>query len=343
MPMKSLKTELLKKLSRVYGLAGLRPVQQVKTGVLSKNYILQTGKTKYFLKQYRLHVGDKVQEIHAAKDFFSKGGVPVVLPLKSKAGRTFIKHGGEVYALFPYLPFKTVANGDELNMQQLQNLGALLGRMHRLSSKQLPNIAHTNIPEWNAEHVVELKHKFTVTANQILDIIAKKKTKTKFDILAKKTLLLKLRLLNKLPKSFDVKKLGKAHFLHGDFHERNVFFGKDQNVAHVFDLEKYEVRPRALELARSVEIICFRGRYTAKNFRRAQIYVNAYRSVYPITKREVDYALRFLWYRHCCTSWVETEHYLHNDTRPDQFLAHSYNYLNYFSKHNKQFINKIWS
>ena len=335
--------ELLNKLAKAYELKGVKLVGRVKHGVLSNNYIVQAGGAKYFLKHYRITVAGRVQDVHQAKQIFYKHGVPVVLPLPTKSGTTYVKLGKDAYALFPYINSKQVVNGYELNTQQIQNMARMLAHMHNLSRQRLPKVTSVGITPWSLSYVKKLKQDFVLDANEILVIIRAKKKKTQFDLQAESGLLLKLQLLSDIPSTFDIRKLGKPHFLHGDFHQRNVFFNPDNTVAHVFDFEKSDIQPRAFELIRSAYIMFFTEKFTARNFNRAHMYLRTYRQVYPISKSELECAVKILYYRHILSLWIECEHYKNHDFRPDQFLTGNILYLKYFHKHgSEEFVNKIW-
>lgn len=336
-------TELSNKLAKPYGFKGLKLVGRVKHGVLSNNYIVQAGGVKYFLKHYRVAVAGRVQDVHQAKQIFYKHGVPVVLPLTTKSGVTYVKLGKDAYALFPYINRKAIVNGYELNVQQVQSMARMLAHMHSLSRQRLPKVASAGITPWSASYVNKLKQDFVLCANEILAIIRAKKKKTLFDLQAERGLLLKLQLLSDIPSAFDLRKLGKLHFLHGDFHQRNVFFNPDNTVSHVFDFEKSDIQPRAFELIRSIYIMFFTEKFTATNFKRARVYLRTYRQVYPIPKSELVNAVKVLYYRHILSLWIEREHYKNHDFRPDKFLPGNILYLKYFHKHGSQeFVGKIW-
>ncbi len=335
--------ELLNKLAKAYGLKGLKLVGRVKHGVLSNNYIVQASGVKYFLKHYRVTVAGRVQYVHQAKQIFYKYGVPVVLPLPTKSGVTYVKLGKDAYALFPYINSKQVVNGHELNTQQIQNVARMLAHMHGLSRQRLPKVASVGVTPWSAGYVKKLKQDFVLGANEMLAIIRAKKRKTQFDLQAERGLVLKLRLLNDMPIAFNMRKLGKPHFLHGDFHQRNVFFNPDNTVSHVFDFEKSDIQPRAFEVVRSINIIFFSEEFNIKNFRRAHIYLSAYCNVYTIPKSEIISAVQISYYRHILSLWIEREHYKNYDFRPDKFLSGNILYLKYFHRHgSEEFVDKIW-
>jgi Ser/Thr protein kinase RdoA (MazF antagonist) len=173
-------------------------------------------------------------------------------------------------------------------------------------------------------------------------VIAKKRNKTTFDRAAEKLVRQKQALAAGVPETFDTKALGKPHVSHGDFHAENVFFSKQGAVTHVFDFEKFEIFPRSLELFRSLHLICFGDGFSEKNFRKGREYIKAYNAVYPIKRAEFAAAVYYSSYRHVFGTWIEAEHYLHNNTRPDIFLRSDARAVQYFSVHTNDFINRVW-
>lgn len=333
---------LLAQVGHTYGLKGVAFVRKIAVGALSNNYIVLSGGTRYFLKHYRAKAKDRIVGIHAAKQFFSLGGISVILPLPTQVGSTYFLFENEAYALFPYVVGKQVHTARSLSLVQARSLGSTLAKMHRLSSKKLPRIPAPRLPAWTAAHGRKLQLRLEETVQRILEVIARKRVKNKFDRRAQKLLELKLRLSSNNPRRFNTQTLGKPHVTHGDYHTGNVFFNARGAVSHVFDFEKFELYPRSLELFRSLYISCFNGRFAVENFKKARTYLDAYRSVYPIPQEEFAQAVRYSAYRHVYSTWVEAEHYLHHNTRTDKFLLGDWQSVEYFAEHLETFIEKVW-
>lgn len=334
---------LLAEVNKVYSLKGARLVRKMTVGALSNNYVVSSGGRRYFLKHYRAKAKDQIVAIHAAKQFFSLGGIPVILPLPTQAGSTYFLYENEAYALFPYVVGKQAHAVGSVSLPQARSLGSTLAKMHLLSSKKLPHISAPRLPAWTAAHGRELQLRLEETTQRILKVIARKRVKNQFDRRAQKLLELKVQLASYNPRRFNVQTLGKPHATHGDYHIGNVFFNARGEVGHVFDFEKFELYPRSLELFRSLYISCFNGRFTTENFKKARAYLDAYRSVYPIPQEEFAQVVRYSAYRHIYSTWVEAEHYLHHNTRTDKFLLGDLQSIQYFTQHLEQFITRVWS
>lgn len=333
---------LLVQIGQTYGLKGVTLVRKVTVGALSNNYVIASGGRRYFLKRYRAKAKDRIVGIHAAKHFFSTGGIPVILPLPTQAGSTYFLYEDEAYALFPYVVGKQVRAVRSLSPAQARSLGSTLAKMHRLSSKKLPRIRAPRIPAWTVTYGNELQQRLETTVQRIIQVIARKKVKNQFDRRTHQLLELKLQLASRNPRRFNVQTLGKPHVTHGDYHIGNVFFNAQGEVSHVFDFEKFELYPRSLELFRSLYISCFNGRFTAESFKKAKAYMRAYNVVYPIRREEFAQAVRYAAYRHVYSTWVEAEHYLHHNTRTDKFLLGDWLSVRYFSEYVETFIEKVW-
>ncbi len=322
---------ILQKISEYYGLKAVS-AEKVTKGFMSENHVIfvgdqnsaQNDTQKFFLKKYRFDDKERIEEIHTVKSFFAKGGVPVILPITTKADKTFFEHDGAYYALFPFINEKQLERGS-LTDAAVISLGKMLGHIHLLGAKaKLPVQARFNFKLESAEKTLK-------KIDPILSSINGKPLLDDFDKLALKNIELKKNLIQN-GGGVDGLILPSDHLIHGDYLYHNVFFDEHDNVSHVFDFEKTGYSPRTYELLRSMMY----GLVTADgslDIRRMKMYVDAYRSVYPISNDELKKGLRLLRLKSARGFWVESEHYLKDNTRVDGFLKSDFDRVVYLSEH----------
>ncbi len=336
--------KILKRVNRLFDLPPLSYSGKAKGGFLSDNYIL-TGKSgKYFLKKYRNAVGNRLPIISATEEFFADQDIPIILPIKTKTGKSYFQIDNEYYSLYPFIKAKGFDHKkDKLTPAMAKSIASNLALIHKLSGKNKSKLSKERIHEWDPKKVLSKTalEDFRNYTEKVRSTINKKKPKTAFDKVALDTLKLKESIANTFPKKIKITGLGKNHVVHGDYHAQNLFFDTDDQVSHIFDLEKTETRPRSTELVRSMFIICFNSYFTNKQFKLAKTYIEAYNDIYPIDKSEVESAIRFMFYKHTLNLWIEKGHYLNNYTRADILLPGEFRFLTYLSKNIESLIKRL--
>jgi hypothetical protein len=137
--------------------------------------------------------------------------------------------------------------------------------------------------------------------------------------------------------------LGHDTIVHGDYHEQNVFFDKDDNISHIFDFEKTKVSSRHLELIRSMFLICFNHDYSKENFKKAKLYFDTYNILYPIDMTIFEDCLNFHIIKLFHSTWIEDEHYLKGNLRLDNLYKGNFETIKYMSSEVDDFKKQILS
>lgn len=319
--------DLLKIVSDLYGIKIPMKYEKVAKGVLSDNYILDTGQEKFFLKKYRFPNEEKIREIHLVKNFFASGGVPVILPIVFEGNKSYFSFRGSCYALFPFVS-DGLLEGEDLSDVAVISMAKMLAKIHLLGAKSTLQIRD------NTKHPID-KATFLSKANLILEKIEAKNEFNEFDILAREAVLLKKKLVEESSASYlspESLMLPKNHLLHGDYLAHNLFFNKDDSVSFVFDFEKAGYGRRTYELYRSMFYSLCGGKMTEENMRRSKLYLECYLKEYPMPKDEIENGLRGHLLKEIYNLWVEGEHYLQNNYRPDIFLRENLERVKFFSE-----------
>jgi len=316
--------ELIERISDSYGIEGLSIHSKDNLGILSENHVLISNDgTKYFLKKYRFENVKKVELIHQVKQFFYSKGIPVILPIKTKVGSTFYTFEGGTYALFPFVEGVVIGKG-ELKTPNSKSMGGILAKVH------LAGKGHS-IPGVEVENIGRDKNEFLVKVENILDIISDKTCKDSYDEQAEYILNKRIDTVSRLSGSEYTAQLVNDHLLHGDYHNYNVFFDKEGEVTEVFDWEKSKIGPRGWELARSIDLCCFDTGYETQHFDVAKAFLKAYALIYPISKDEFATGFGYYNYTQIFSNWIESEHYLNNNHKPDAFMERNIKRFDYFS------------
>jgi len=295
----------------------------VNSGFLSENYVLNGGGKKYFLKKYRFDDQKRIEEVHLAKRYFSDGGIPVILPLRARDGKTFFLFCGGYYALFPFVSGRQ-SEAERLTEKAIGSLGETLGKMHSLGKDADLGIEECFKP-WSRDAALE-------KIKLILTELAKRTPLSGFDKLAFKTIELKKRLVFLNTVKYEELDLPSNHLVHGDYLAHNVFFDEIGKVSHVFDFEKADRAPRAYELFRSMIYNFLNGDIGPDSLARAKRYFDSYSSVYPISKDEVKKGLMSSYLKSIHSIWIEGQHYLNNIDRVDGFLLADFKRTKYLSE-----------
>jgi len=327
-----MKQELIDQIAGLYILPGIKFVEKVEEGFLSNNFVLIQKRTKYFLKQYRKFDEDRLKEIHNVKSFFNEGGVPVILPIKNKNGRSYFNFEGAYYSMFPFIDGLHLGRKN-LSKEACKNLGEMLAKIHLQGKKQHPEVM-------KRQSRFE-KSKFFRQLEKVLPFIEKDKEKSNFGKLAHQSILLKKSIIESNKETEESVALPYDHLIHGDYHNNNVFFDKENNVTHVFDWEKTMIAPRVFELVRSMCYTFFDGEFEEDNFERALIYLSAYNYLYPISQDEIRRGIIMYFITKSQTLWIENTHYLDGSSRVDLFLENEIKTLIYLKDNFENFIGKL--
>ena len=324
----------LEKIRVLYKEAGnARLTEKISGGYLSHNFILQGDNAKLFLKQYRFASLEKIEEIHRVKFFFRDGGIPIILPIKNNTGEYIFEDDGKFYALFPFVEGNIIRRKDR-SPKAFASAGKMLGRIHALSKNGFPRIIDSCHRGWN-------KQTFLERAEGMKEKIEAIPKKEYFYKLALETLNCKIQLAKENETCLEDLSLRKDHIIHGDYHGQNIFYDNNDEVQNIFDIEKTEVSPRTIEIARAIDYMCFSNDYTAKSFDDASVFLSAYNEIYPLGIEELARGVRAYYLEKAHSIWIEEEHYIRGNFRVDCFLGGELLMLKYYSKNFNEFIDGL--
>ncbi|KKP85170.1 MAG: hypothetical protein UR83_C0003G0005 [Candidatus Moranbacteria bacterium GW2011_GWF2_35_54] len=318
--------KLINKINSIYDLDGeVEFLSVVEKGFLSENYILKNNKQKFFLKKYRAFGLDRLKETHAVKKFFYKHKIPVIMPINTKAKKTFFLWKSNYYGLFPFVNGRQI-DVDKLNKKEMESCAELLAKIHLVSKSKCPKLVKGRSFGWDKKNSLK-------KSRYILNLIKNKKVQSVFDKKVAKYLVQKIEFIKKNKIEYEDLKLKNDHLIHGDFHEDNIFFDKKGDIMNV--------SPRVLELVRAMWFLCFYDRYDGSAFKRAQIFLSQYSSIYPIDKDELRRGIAAWHLNQLHSMWVVDEIYLKNNKRVEILMNSYINFLNYQSRNLEKFSKRI--
>lgn len=314
--------QILIKINQLYGI-NVCSSEKVEKGFLSDNYFLSDGIKKFFLKKYRFNNSNRIAEIHASKKFFADGGVPIILPITLLDGKTFFEYDTAYYALFPFIEGRHLEKGD-LSENAIISLGQMLGKIHLLGKESKIVI--------DDRFKIDNEEKTSKKIDDILAKISEVSCPSDFDKVALENVQMKKELLLKNTVTSESLGLNCDHLIHGDYLDHNVFFGENDKVKWVFDLEKTNYSPRTYELFRSMIYGFLSAGVIQVDLENAKKYIDAYSRVYPISKDEIKRGLQLYFVKTIHGFWVESEHYLKGNTRVDHLLFDDHKRIRYLSE-----------
>jgi homoserine kinase type II len=326
--------KLREKLTDLYNIIATN-FEPVTKGTLSTNFVVHSNNSKYFLKGYKFENKEKISEIHSVKKFFLEGGIPVIMPIEGKHNSTYFELNNKFYALFPFVEGENYEHyGNPIpNKQAIRSLGEMCAKIH-LRGKENTIRTLKQFNPWNTQKSLE-------TFEKILSVISAIKNKSVLDEQAVESLRLKKKLLETNDIQFESLGFKNDHLIHGDYLDHNVFFNDNNEVIAVFDFEKADTSPREYELFRSMMLTFVHGLDPKTELENIKIYLDAYRSVYPLSEEQIRNGFELFYQKQIHGTWVESEHYLNNNTRVDMFLEIEYKRLKFMAEHKDMIIKTL--
>jgi len=242
----------------------------------------------------------------------------VAPPIPDQAGRTLIRHGGQLFALYPWVDGVHIP-GPELTEAQCRELGSLLARFHGALLKILgpvrqPLFQPTPDPEAARLHALRL-----------LELCRARPEREGIDELAEFRLTERIGLIRTYtPRRPPETLLLTVGHVHGDFHGLNVLHGSSGEVRAVVDWDRLCVGPYGEELVRSALILFVDRRDGTLDLDRVRAYIGGYLDQRPWMAAEMELAVHRLWWERLTDFWMLTWRYEKCDPRAGaQFPAAS--------------------
>jgi homoserine kinase type II len=316
-------------LLRRYGLGPLLEARVVSAGVLNQNLAAVTARGGFFLKGYRYADPAPIDREHTLIRFVADQGLPAVSPLADPAGRTFLRVGGRLWAVFPLIQDRQL-NPGELSAPEAAALGGVLGRLH-LALNQVPPALADRFPsklQWNRPAALRLMTELEVE-------IRRRPAHDPFDQHTAASFAYRRALFARgVPPSEAFASL-PMQLLHGDFHSGNVFFGRQQ-VTGIVDWELAGPGPRAWEVIRALDLALPLHEDFQTGGERIRAFLSAYAAEAPLSEQEATVMPDLYWSARVHTLWPYEEHYRKGNARSDRTAMQDLATLQWWSSHREE-------
>jgi Ser/Thr protein kinase RdoA (MazF antagonist) len=124
-----------------------------------------------------------------------------------------------------------------------------------------------------------------------------------------------------------------VQLLHGDFHDRNLFFGADGSITGIIDWELAAHGPRAWEIIRALDVALNLPQDLASGGARLRAFLHGYAAEAPLTVEECQAMPDLYWVYRVHSLWVFEEHYRKGSARTDHLAMEDVPALEWWQRH----------
>lgn len=239
--------------ARHLALGDVLSLEATTAGLLNRGLVATTATGRWFLKGSRYPDPDVVVREHEVAAVARRAGVPSPTPACGRDGTTVTWAGNRWWATFPFVDGRHVAPVEAVE-DVAEVLGATLGRIHAALDEAPPDLVR-RLPVKGAPDGAETLARI----RGFEEDIARRPARTAFDAhalasLAYRRSIIEAEATDPWPGA-DL----PTGATHGDFQAANVLFdaampGASSAVVAVLDWELAAVAPRALDVARALDL-----------------------------------------------------------------------------------------
>jgi len=298
-----------KEICEAYEIGGILNISKVEGGLLNDNYKLETTTGSYFVKSVRVAARERLAGTYAVENYMRGQGILAVVMLKTKSDVIAYSEGEMVYTLYPFIEGE---RGSLTSLEHNVARGKLLAEIHRAGEREEAKVIQVKqCKDPKKSECIERIQKYE-------ERIRAKAKRNPMDEIFLGYIAIRLEAL----KHTQPIELANTTLIHGDYHAGNLLFRPSTNeIVGVCDWEKAEWAPRSYELARAILYMYIKHANDLEEaLNHLKVFLQAYTSVYPISKQELADGLQFRFYRILCQTWLEEKHYDNNDTRADHLV-----------------------
>ncbi len=293
-------------------------------GLSSENFLLGVASGQRFvLKKATASYLHDFEQILASYLYWHKHGIPAIVPLLGKNQAYLQTVGTSTYVLFPFVD-GLMYHQDTLTEAALDSTGMLLGRIHSLT-----------IEGWHRgnQYLSEQAQK----RSQLLDMDLS-------HCAAKELIEESIRLKVDLKKTLDRRLIGKKDlvFIHGDFHNSNIIYGPDDQVAALLDLELTMLADAGKDYLKFIDLGCCNTKFEDHNFQMAKIFLNAYRRIRPLSLEDFRQSFFHYLLAKAESSFFESAIALDGKLDLVPYLERDLKKGRFYTKHLDSFIDAVW-
>ncbi|MGW8327555.1 phosphotransferase [Streptomyces sp. NPDC055897] len=307
--------DALPDLAAAFGLPEVREHRFLAEGLMNLNWRIDTERASYAVKRITDMPVAKVRRNLGVLSHLAADGLPVPAPLSTLDGKHVVEVADHHYCVLPWVDGVHVP-GIALAAGQAHELGVLLARLHDSLKGHGPG----PLPEQSPTAKVTASDQAAAAADRLLTLIPQDSADS-FDQAAAHALQERKTLLDRHADARPVSSVpvGPYGWTHGDFQYRNLLWD-DAHVVAILDWDRLAVRPYAEEVARTAQVqFGVDGRF---DLERVAAFVAGYRSLLPLTAKELADGVERLWWKRMTDFWQLEFHYDRGDAGCDDlFLA----------------------
>jgi Ser/Thr protein kinase RdoA (MazF antagonist) len=316
---------MLQTISEAMELWGLEPsgeAEPVADSVRNHNFRVLTTSGPVFLRLAKASTARERAELeHRTILWAAERGLPVNLPLPSKDGRTLRSTGGTLVSVFPWIDGRTM-DVDAPTGQEAAALGDTLGRLQE-ELAEFDDLGLGTCPiarPWDTQRAIE-------ELSRVDDLIRYYPAPGPWRLQVQEWLRFKLALLESSEaRPYDEYAGLAAQVCHGDFHERNVLFARDDNrVLAVVDWEMVGRMPPAFELVQALSWTHL------VHFPVLDSFVAAYAKHRRVERTDISDAVDMWWQASLHNTWAYTQSFIKGNRRADRFFESNDRQLRLFA------------
>jgi Ser/Thr protein kinase RdoA (MazF antagonist) len=302
-------------------------------GLSTLNLIIKANGDEFVLKQYQEKNINKIEKLEKITFFLKKNNLPVVVPKKTLKGNYHLEVGNLFFVLYPKVNGHILYE-NSLTEKSLINTAKLLQRFHGLD-EPCPLAAKKNILSLN---------KFLKNAQECKKLIFNNTLGAEIDDLSlhfvdKKTTLIKKAFRKKI---FQEERY-RNDLVHGDFHNENILFNANDEIACLLDFEEVHYGCGVKDLMQFIQLACCNTGYKEENLKKARIFLQAYLLKRFIKKETlIFYANRYM-YHMASSFFFEKNLYLTKNIKFIDYIKRDLLKLSYLEQHADTFIDKLLS
>jgi Ser/Thr protein kinase RdoA (MazF antagonist) len=227
-------------------------------------------------------------------------GLPVPEPIQATSGRTLVTMSGRRFALYHWVDGRH-RDGLDLSLPACQELGGLLGRVHRELDRMTPPVQQAlMIPTPRARDAIAAADRLLAGLPHPGD---------DFDSLTERHLQERRELLRELadhqPPEMEAVTVG---YVHGDFRAGNLLFGR-LGVVAVLGWDRLRIAPYAAELTRAATSLFGYGDERGLDLERVTAFVRGHAAVFELDAAAIQSAAHRLWWEQLCDVSVFERHH----------------------------------
>ncbi|MFD8786647.1 homoserine kinase [Kitasatospora sp. NPDC059599] len=317
-------------LGESFGLGEVQACRFLPNGLMNGNWRLETAEGAFALKRIMDVPLPLARRNLAVLTELANAGVPVGRPRAAASGETVVEVEDRGYCLTPWME-GSHRPGTELTLDQVGDLGALLGQIHRsLNDGRTARLLPASPEQVSA--LVTAPAVAHAEADRFLALIVGLDGPTAFDTEVARALGERKMLLDKYSSERPVGEVapGPVGWTHGDVQHRNVLW-RDGKITGVIDWDRIRVRPFGEEVARTATVQ-FGGEDGFLDLERTAAFVAGYRSVVPIPVPALADAVERLWWKRMSDYWQLVFHYDRDDHSCDHLFLPAERFLAWWTE-----------